>query len=76
MDELVSSVAFKSNLRRHKKVLLQIMMFLISISLLLCFTVLAYLIIEEHNSGADAVSFAVVLLVASIPMVRRCRLAS
>jgi H+-transporting ATPase len=50
------------------KVLLKIMAFLISISLVLCFTVLGFLMNTEKQSFPDAISFTVVLLVASIPM--------
>lgn len=50
------------------KVLLRIMAFLISISIVLCCTVLGFLMQNEEQSFPDAISFAVVLLVASIPM--------
>jgi H+-transporting ATPase len=50
------------------KVLLRIMAFLISISLVLCFTVLGFLMHTEKQDFPDAISFTVVLLVASIPM--------
>ncbi len=51
-----------------QKVLLKIMLFLIAISLVLCFTVLGFLMNNEKQPFAEAISFTVVLLVASIPM--------
>jgi H+-transporting ATPase len=51
-----------------QKVLLKIMLFLITISLVLCFTVLGFLMNNEKQPFAEAISFTVVLLVASIPM--------
>jgi len=51
-----------------QKILIKIMIFLITISLVLCATVLGFLMNNEKQSFADAISFTVVLLVASIPM--------
>ena len=51
-----------------QKVLLKIMLFLITISLVLCFTVLGFLMNNEKQPFPEAISFTVVLLVASIPM--------
>jgi H+-transporting ATPase len=53
---------------RFQKVLLRIMLFLISISIILCATVLGFLMSVERASFADAISFTVVLLVVSVPM--------
>jgi H+-transporting ATPase len=53
---------------RFQKVLLRIMAFLIAISIVLCATVLGFLIHVERMSFADAISFTVVLLVVSVPM--------
>jgi H+-transporting ATPase len=47
---------------------LEIMAFLISISVVLCATVLGFLLHTERTSFADAISFTVVLLVVSVPM--------
>ena len=47
---------------------MRIMFFLISISLVLCATVLGFLMNTERTSFADAISFTVVLLVVSVPM--------
>jgi len=51
-----------------QKVLIKIMIFLITISLTLCFTVLGFLMDNEEQPFPEAISFTVVLLVASIPM--------
>lgn len=50
------------------KILLAIMLVLTSLSLVLCFTAFGYLINHNHVPPRDALSFAVVLLVASIPV--------
>jgi H+-transporting ATPase len=56
------------SMSRFQKVLLRIMFFLIAISLVLCATVLGFLMSVERASFADAISFTVVLLVVSVPM--------
>ncbi len=53
---------------RFDKVLLRILLFLISISLVLCAAVLGFLMNVEKASFTDAISFTVVLLVVSVPM--------
>jgi H+-transporting ATPase len=47
---------------------MEIMAFLISVSVVLCATVLGFLLHTERTSFADAISFTVVLLVVSVPM--------
>ena len=47
---------------------MRIMFFLISISAVLCATVLGFLLHTERTSFSDAISFTVVLLVVSVPM--------
>ena len=61
-------IASVEEMSHFTKVLLRIMAFLISISLVLCFTVLGFLMNTEKQDFPDAISFTVVLLVASIPM--------
>ena len=61
-------IASVEEMSHFQKVLIKIMIFLISISLTLCATVLGFLMNNEKQSFADAISFTVVLLVASIPM--------
>ena len=53
---------------RFQKVLLRIMLFLISISVILCSTVLGFLIGMEKQSFETAISITVVLLVVSVPL--------
>ena len=51
-----------------QKILLKIMFVLVVLSLTLCFIALMYLIFSKNESFKEALSFTIVLLVASIPI--------
>ncbi|KAI7845817.1 hypothetical protein COHA_000727 [Chlorella ohadii] len=51
-----------------QRILLKIMFVLVVLSLALCFTALMYLLFHKNESFKEALSFTIVLLVASIPI--------
>jgi hypothetical protein len=51
-----------------QKILLRIMFVLVALSLTLCFIALMYLLFAKDQSFKEALSFTIVLLVASIPI--------
>ncbi|PSC73000.1 p-type h+-atpase isoform C [Micractinium conductrix] len=51
-----------------QKILLKIMFVLVALSLTLCFIALMYLLFKKNQSFKEALSFTIVLLVASIPI--------
>lgn len=55
---------------RFAAVLLRIMGALIGVSIIVCFTVLGFLINNELSTFEEAISIFVILLVVSVPMVR------